>query len=286
MVDVVYGVDFYKIDKIALEIGISKDNDCRIKSGIKYALLTASYNGHLCVKQENLIEFLEKTLEVSREEINDNIINLKVQEEIVIEERDEENIWVYLYPLYKLEKNIATKLTLLKEAKNVKHIKDFENDLHAQEEKLEIELSDKQFEALNQINNNNVCIITGGPGTGKTTIIKVLIEVYKSYKKKVVLCAPTGRAAKRMSETTGEEAKTIHRLLEIGKIEEDKIHNIDVNLTPIDGDIIIVDEVSMVDSFLMNYITKAIYLGSKLVLVGDSNQLPSVGPRLYFKRLN
>ena len=123
-------------------------------------------------------------------------------------------------------------------------------------------------------------------GTGKTTIIKVLLEVYKSHKKKVVLCAPTGRAAKRMSETTGEDAKTIHRLLEIGKIEDDKIHNIDVNLTPIDGDVIVVDEMSMVDSFLMNYITKAIYLGSKLVLVGDANQLASVGPRSYFKRFN
>jgi exodeoxyribonuclease V alpha subunit len=100
-----------------------------------------------------------------------------------------------------------------------------------------------------------------------------------------VLCAPTGRAAKRMSETTGEEAKTIHRLLEIGKIEDDKIHNIDVNLTPIDADVIVIDEMSMVDSFLMNYIVKAIYLGSKLVLVGDSNQLPSVGPGAILKDL-
>ena len=117
-----------------------------------------------------------------------------------------------------------------------------------------------------------------GLGTGKTTIIKVLLEIYKSHGKKVVLCAPTGRAAKRMSEATGEEAKTIHRLLEIGKIEEDKLNTVDVNVTPIDGDVIVVDEMSMVDSFLMNYIAKAIYLGSKLVLVGDSNQLPSVGP--------
>ena len=167
LVDVVYGVDFYKIDKIALEIGISKDNDYRIKSGIKYALLTASYNGHLCVQIENLIEFLEKSLEVSREEIENNIINLKVQEEIVIEERDDESTWVYLYPLYKVEQNIATKLSLLKDSKNVKYIKEFEADLHSQEENLGIELSSKQFEALNQINDNNVCIITGGPRNWK-----------------------------------------------------------------------------------------------------------------------
>ena len=285
LVDVVYGVDFYKIDKIALEIGIPKDNDYRIKSGIKYALLTASYNGHLCVQKENLIEFVTKTLEVSENEIEDNLINLKVQEEIVIEIREDGISWIYLYPLYKVEQNISEKLFALKEARNFKFIKDFEEDLKVQEEKLGIKLSSKQFEALNQINTNNVCIITGGPGTGKTTIIKVLLEVYKLHKRKVVLCAPTGRAAKRMSETTGQEAKTIHRLLEIGKIEDDKIHNIDVNLTRIDGDVIVIDEMSMVDSFLMNYIVKAIYQGSKLVLVGDSNQLPSVGPGSILKDL-
>ena len=104
------------------------------------------------------------------------------------------------------------------------------------------------------------------------------MEIYKSHGRKVVLCAPTGRAAKRINEATGEDAKTIHRLLEIGKIEDDKLHNVDVNVTPIDGDVIVIDEMSMVDSFLMNYIVKAIYLGSKIVLVGDNNQLPAVGP--------
>jgi len=285
LVDVVYGVDFYKIDRIALEIGIPKDNDYRIKSGIKYALLLASYNGHLCVQKENLIEFAKTNLDVSENEIDDNLINLKVLEEIVIEERDDQSSWVYLYPMYKVEKNITEKLIALKEAKNYKFIKGFEKDLKIQEDNLGIKLSEKQIEAINQINDNNVCIITGGPGTGKTTIIKVLIEIYKAHQKKVVLCAPTGRAAKRMSETTGEEAKTIHRLLEIGKIEDDKIHNVDVNLTPIDADVIVIDEMSMVDSFLMNYIIKAIYLGTKLVLVGDSNQLPSVGPGAILKDL-
>lgn len=116
-------------------------------------------------------------------------------------------------------------------------------------------------------------------GTGKTTIIKFIIEIYKAQKMKVVLCAPTGRAAKRMTETTGEEAKTIHRLLEIGKLEEEgKIANVDYNISPIDADVIIIDEMSMVDLFIMNYVLKGIYLGTKLILVGDSNQLPSVGP--------
>lgn len=285
LVDIVYGIDFNKIDKIALEVGFPKDNDFRIKSGIKYALLTASYNGNTCVLKENLITYLVQVLDVEREEIENNIINLKATEEIIIEKRDEDIEWVYLYPLYKLEINILEKLTKLNEAKNFKYIKNFKRDLKIQEEKLDIILSEKQFEALEQINDNNVCIITGGPGTGKTTIIKCMLELYKANGKKVVLCAPTGRAAKRMTETTGEEAKTIHRLLEIGKIEDDKLHNIDINLTPIDGDVIVIDEASMVDSFLMNYILKAIYIGSKLVLVGDSNQLPSVGPGSVLKDL-
>ena len=120
---------------------------------------------------------------------------------------------------------------------------------------------------------------------GKTTIIKEIIAIYESVGKKVVLCAPTGRAAKRMTETTGKEAKTIHRLLEIGKIqEEQKLENVDNDILPVDGDVVIVDEMSMVDVFLMNYLLKGLYLGTKLVLVGDSNQLPSVGPRKCFKR--
>lgn len=112
-----------------------------------------------------------------------------------------------------------------------------------------------------------------------------MLEIFKAHKKKVVLCAPTGRAAKRMSETTGEEAKTIHRLLEIGKIDDDKINNINVDLTPIDCDVLVIDEMSMVDCFLMNYIVKAIYIGTKIVLVGDANQLPSVGPGCILKDL-
>ena len=278
LIDIVYGVDFNKIDRIALELGIPKNNDDRIRSGIKYALLVSSYNGNTCVKKENLEEFLSQNLEVTEEEIENNLINLKVQDEIILEEREDEGTWVYLFPMYKLEKNISERLIAINNSKNIKFMKSFEKDINSQEKILGIKLSEKQIEAINQINDNNVAIITGGPGTGKTTIIKVLLEIYKSHGRKVVLCAPTGRAAKKMSEATDEDAKTIHRLLEIGKIEDDKLHNIDVNITPIDADVIVIDEMSMVDSFLMNYIVKAIYLGSKVVLVGDSNQLPAVGP--------
>ena len=222
LVDIVYGVDFHKIDKIAMQIGIAQDSDDRVKSGIKYALLVSSYNGNTCVLQENLVQYVEQILEVNQENIMNNLIALNVLEEIVIEKRNDAD-WVYLYPLYKAEKNISDRLHLLKNCENVKYIKHFEKEIKKQEKEIQIELSEKQFEAIAQVNENNVSIITGGPGTGKTTIIKCLIEIFKNQKKKIVLCAPTGRAAKRMTETTGEDAKTIHRLLEIGKIEDDKL---------------------------------------------------------------
>lgn len=284
LVDIVYGVNFNNIDKIAMQIGIPLDSDYRIKSGIKYALLIASYNGNTCVQKENLITYVKNILEVDEDRIEDNLINLEVTSEIHTVNQDEIT-WVFLEPLYKAEQNIAQKLVALRDFNNVKYIKNFENEIRKYEDKLAIELSEKQFDAIKQVNENNVCIITGGPGTGKTTIIKFMIEIYKTHKKKVVLCAPTGRAAKRMSETTGEDAKTIHRLLEIGKFEEDKLGSIDTDVTPVDADILVVDEMSMVDVFLMNYLSKAIFLGTKVIFVGDPNQLPSVGPGSILKDL-
>ena len=284
LVDIVYGINFNNIDNIAMQIGIPLDSDYRIRSGIKYALLVASYNGNTCVQKDNLIVYVKSILEVDEDRIEDNLINLDVNSEIHIIEKNDEK-WVFLEPLYKAEKNIAERLIVLRDCENTKHIKSFESEIKKCEEKIDIELSEKQFEAIKQINENNVCIITGGPGTGKTTIIKTIIDIFKKQGKKPVLCAPTGRAAKRMSETTGEEAKTIHRLLEIGKFEEDKLGSIDTEVSPVDADVLVVDEMSMVDVFLMNYLIKAIYLGTKIIFVGDPNQLPSVGPGSILKDL-
>lgn len=283
LVDLVNKVDFTQIDKMALGIGIEYNNDKRIKSGIKHALRLSTYNGHSTVAYENLVQFVSTLLGVNGECVEENIINLKAKNEIIIEERENgEKLeeWVYLEEFYNAEKNIANKLISLKEGRNIKKINGFDRKIKTLEKHSDIELSEKQLEAVRAINDNNVCVITGGPGTGKTTIIKTILELYKQEGKKVVLCAPTGRAAKRMSETTGEDAKTLHRLLELGKIVSDDSQNIntDLAITPIDADIIIVDEVSMVDLFLMNYLVKGIYQGSKLVLVGDVDQLPSVGP--------
>ena len=279
LIDITYGVDFKQIDKVAMELGIPINSEKRIESGIKYSIILASYNGNTCVGKGNLIQFVNQLLDVSEEEIKNCLINLNATKQIVLEKQEEEEL-VYLYPFYKAELNIATKIKDLLNADNSKQINNFAQKLKEHERKLDIELSTKQKEAVECVNENNVCIITGGPGTGKTTIIREVISIYEQQGKKVVLCAPTGRAAKRMTEATGKEAKTIHRLLEIGKIqEEDKLETVDYDVLPIDADVIIVDEVSMVDVFLMNTLLKGIYIGTKLILVGDSNQLPSVGPR-------
>lgn len=279
LIDIARGVDFNQIDKMAMELGISQNNTRRITSGIKYSLIRVSLNGHTCVLKENLIHFVQDLLKVSRDVIEVQIINLNVTGEIKIEKQDEENEWVYLPAFYQAEYNIAEKLVSFIQSQNSKKIKKFSAELKAIEKDTDLALSDKQKEAIKLVNENNVCIITGGPGTGKTTIIKIIIELYEKEGKKVVLCAPTGRAAKRMSEATGKQAKTLHRLLEIGKIEEEGgIQSIDYDVAPLDTDVVIIDEVSMVDIFLMNYLLKAIYKGTKVVLVGDADQLPSVGP--------
>lgn len=279
LIDLTVRVNFTQIDQIAIKMGMDLENDKRIRSGIKYALKLSTNNGHCAVLYENLIQFVKDLLNVSESMIENNIIFLKTKNEIVLEDRENQE-WVYLYNYYMAEKNVAESLITLDNYLNVKKISNFEKKLKKIEKHSNLELSEKQREAVIAVQEHNVCVITGGPGTGKTTIIKTIIEMYKQEEKKVVLCAPTGRAAKRMSEATGEEAKTLHRLLEIGKTSSDELQNIDPNVevAPLDADVIIVDEVSMVDIFLMNYLLQAIYKGTKLVLVGDSNQLPSVGP--------
>ncbi len=284
LVDLLNKVNFKQIDDIAIKIGTDFDDPKRILSGIKYALKLATYNGHCTVLYENLLEFAKELLKVNEDSIEDCLINMKGKEDIIIEERENQE-WVYLAPYYRAEMNIATSLIALDNYKNIKEIDNFDRKLKKIEKNSNIELSDKQKEAVKAVNDHNVCIITGGPGTGKTTTIKTIIEMYKNEERKVVLCAPTGRAAKRMTETTGEESKTLHRLLELGKIVVDENQDPDIDVAPIDADVIIVDELSMVDLFLMNYLVKAIFKGTKLVLVGDVDQLPSVGPGNVLKDL-
>jgi exodeoxyribonuclease V alpha subunit len=286
LIDIARGVDFKQIDQMALELGISYDNQKRVESGIKYGLIKSTYNGHSCVIKENLIEFVISILDVTTENVEYNLISLKTKDEIIIEKRDDVE-WIYLENFYKVENEIALRLERLEKAPNMKKIENIEEALKEIEKKSYIELSEKQREAVKAINKNNVTIITGGPGTGKTTIIKTIIELYEERKKKVVLAAPTGRAAKKMTEATEKEASTLHRLLCIGKLDDEGIyskHN-EYQGEPIDADLIVVDELSMVDMFLMNYLLNCVYQGTKLVLVGDVDQLPSVGPGSVLKDL-
>jgi len=286
LIDIARGVDFKQIDAMALDLGISYNNQKRVESGIKYALIKATYNGHSCVVKENLIEFVITLLDVTTECIEDNLIGLKAKDEIVIEKRDGVE-WIYLYNFYKVEEEIATRIIRLDNSKNMKKIEHIDKALKKVEEKSKMELSEKQKEAIKAINEKNVTIITGGPGTGKTTIIKTIIDLYEEKNKKVVLAAPTGRAAKKMTEATDKEASTLHRLLGLGKLDDEGIYtrHSDYEGAPIDADVIVVDELSMVDMFVMNYLLKCIYQGTKLILVGDVDQLASVGPGSVLKDL-
>ena len=280
LIDFVRGINFKQIDDMALKLGIEAESLKRIASGIKYALIQISYNGHSCVILQNLEEYVINLLNVGINEVENGIIHLKAKGEIVIENREDDNEWVYLESFYNTEVAICNRLKKLDETANSKKVKGIKEKIKRIEKENEIELSEKQKEALKAVNDNNVTVITGGPGTGKTTIIKSIIEIYIKHNNKIVLAAPTGRAAKRMTEMTGIEASTLHRLLEIGKINDDGLYkkSQDYQGAPIDADIVIVDEMSMVDMFLMNYLLQSVYLGTKLVLVGDSDQLPSVGP--------
>lgn len=190
LIDVVRGISFKTIDEAALRIGVNQDDEQRIIYGIKYGLLLATYNGHTCVIKDNLLDFTETLLQISRSTIDIFLNQLKVKGTIVIEEREEED-FVYLREFYEAEMFIAAKLIRLDNVKNRKRIMNIEEKLEKQEKENKIELSDKQRQAIYSVSQNNVCVITGGPGTGKTTIIKTIIDLYKREAKKVVLCAPT-----------------------------------------------------------------------------------------------
>ena len=281
LIDIARGVDFKQIDQMALKLGINHDNQKRVESGIKYSLIKATYNGHSCVIKENLIEFVISLLDVTTENVEDNLISLKAKDEIIIEKREGQE-WIYLENFYKVEQEIALKLARLEKSPNIKEIKNIDEELKKIEKKSNIELSDKQRDAIKAINKNNVTIITGGPGTGKTTIIKTIIELYEERKKKVVLAAPTGRAAKRLSEVTGIEACTIHRLLKwdlnSNTFAMDATH-------PLDYDLLVIDEFSMVDTLLFSHLLEASSKISKVLFIGDDQQLPSVSPGNVLKDL-
>lgn len=276
LADDIAGVGFRVADEIAQKAGIKADSDFRIRSGILYVLLQATGMGHTFLPQEVLCRQTSELLKVPTEQIPVHLENLAMERKIIIAQQyNQQQIYASYY--YYLEKNTAVMIQELNRTLE-SYDGSVKQQIHEKEDVFGIQLDEIQFEAVQKATESGVLIITGGPGTGKTTTINFILKFFEEAGEEILLAAPTGRAAKRMSEMTGFEAKTIHRLLEVngGSGESGGFERNASN--PLEADVIIIDEVSMVDISLMHALLSAIMPGSKLILVGDSNQLPSVGP--------
>ena len=284
MAEDIPGVGFKIADEIAARIGIHTDSDYRIRSGLLYILLQASGEGHVYLPKEVLLKRARDLLGVEQEYMEKHLMDLSIERKIVIREIKREGApvqtAVYAASYYQVELHVAQMLHALNLQDTVK-----EDVLEEKIERIQrgtgVELDEKQKEAVREAVKNGLLIITGGPGTGKTTTINAIIRYFEMEDLDICLAAPTGRAAKRMTETTGYEAKTIHRLLELSGGPEQAQENVRFERNaqnPLEADVIIIDEMSMVDIFLMHALLSAVVSGTRLILVGDVNQLPSVGP--------
>ncbi len=279
----VKNIDFKVVDNIGLSTGIEKDSTLRLEFGILHVLNTITEFGHTCVIENILIHHATKFLEVQSDQIINTLISLQMEDKIYIEEIDTERL-VFRKAFYIAESNIAKFVAIKNSIKSEE--KDYLKEIDTVSETHSLVLSKEQTNAIETSLNNSFTIISGGPGTGKTTIIRCIIDMLENMKKTYVLAAPTGRAAKRITETTGKEAKTLHRLLEIIKIDDRDLESvIEYNVKPIDEDVLIVDEASMIDTVMMNNLVKAVSKNTKIILVGDVNQLPSVGAGSVLKDL-
>lgn len=282
----VSGIGFRIADEIAAKIGIHTDSDYRIRSGILYTLMQAGGEGNVYLPEELLLSRAAIMLELSQSQIEPQIPNLAMDKKLVIKEQNGQKC-IYSMTNYYAELNCAKMLYELQEAfGNAERLTKVERDrlekkICKLEEETGMELDELQRKAVMDAVENGIFILSGGPGTGKTTTINMMIRYFEEEGCDIFLAAPTGRAAKRMTEATGFEAKTIHRLLELNgsASEEDKNASFEKNeLNPLEADVIIIDEMSMVDIYLFQALLKAVVQGTKLILVGDRNQLPSVGP--------
>jgi len=273
----IFGIGFKTADRIAMKLGIDSSSKFRIKSGIRYILSHAASNGHTYLPEDLLKEHARDLLGTEVLDIEDALISLIFDKSVMTEKSTETN-HIYLSSFYNAEQSVCKRLLELSQTHFNANLSDFEEKLERLQTDEGIELAQMQREAIRETMTSGVLVITGGPGTGKTTIIKSIISLLNGDGHKVVLAAPTGRAAKRMSDATGFESRTIHRLLEISYAGDDKelIFQRNEN-NPIEADVIIIDEMSMVDILLMNHLLKAVSPGSRLILAGDADQLPSVG---------
>ncbi len=287
MAEKLEGIGFKKADEIAQKSGISTDSEFRMKSGICYTLMQAASGGHTFLPKDELIERASNLLELDKTPIEMVLPNLAMDKKIIMKQ-EKENVSCYISQMYYEELSCAKLLHDL----NLHLDKTDKNKILAKIAELEktqqIELDELQKEAILEAVKNGVFVLTGGPGTGKTTTINTIIRYFEKEGCDIMLAAPTGRAAKRMTEATGFEAKTIHRLLEInGAFAEDgKKARFEKNEeNPLEADVFIIDEMSMVDIHLFYALLKAVPVGARLILVGDMNQLPSVGPGQVLKDL-
>lgn len=271
------GIGFKVADEIASKIGIDQSSAHRIKAGIKYVLSNASLDGHTYLPREDLIDSVELLLDVPYEMIENALIELQIAKQVMTQTLEGEAL-SYQMPLYHMELLVARKLYDLAEFKYVLP-EDIDQQIEELEEGNSIFFDNFQKQAIKEGLVNGVLVITGGPGTGKTTTINSIIQLLEDQSLDVMLAAPTGRAAKRMTEATGREAQTIHRLLEISFSSNDTTQRFEKNEeNPLECDALIIDEASMVDIMLMNSLLKAVMPGTRLIIVGDKDQLPSVGP--------
>jgi len=273
------GVGFKTSDEIARRVGISPDSEYRIKAGVLYVLMQAAAEGHIYLPEYELIQKAKQLLLVAEEDINRQLINLSLAKKIIVtDEGEQKHIYSSVY--YYMELNVARMLHDLNKRYDI-DVARVKNRVREIENRFNIELEEQQRLAVVEAAANGLLIITGGPGTGKTTTINAIIKFFEMEGMEILLAAPTGRAAKRMTEATGYEAKTIHRLLELTRLTDDEEKKFTFGrdeLNPLETDVLIVDEMSMVDLYLMHALLKAVPVGTRLILVGDANQLPSVGP--------
>ncbi len=277
MADHIAGLGFKTADEIAEKIGIHTDSDFRIRSGIFYTLSQCMIEGHIYLPQSILLHRASELLGVEISDIEKYLMDLAMDKKVVLKE-EEWDVRVYPSSFYYMELNSAKMLHDLNVAEEVAEV-NIVHRLHQIEKNMEQTLEEKQQQAVIEAMRNGVLVVTGGPGTGKTTVIKAMIELFQAEGLDIYLAAPTGRAAKRMAEATGYEARTIHRMLEVnGNPENDNPGFFGRNMqNPLEVDVIIIDEMSMVDMYLMHGLLSAMVPGTKLILVGDRNQLPSVG---------
>ncbi len=270
----IFGIGFKTADTIAANLGIAPDSPERARAGLLHALGQLSDEGHLCSPREPLVERAAALLGVAPEVIEPALEGLVADRALVAEELDGEQT-IYLAMLHRAEAGAATRLRAILDAEATPLSLDVDAALAALEQQLSITLAEQQRQAVRQAARAKVLVITGGPGTGKTTLVNGVLELFRRQERRILLCAPTGRAAKRMSETSGEEAKTIHRLLEFDPRSRRFARD---DAAPLEADLLVVDEVSMVDTVLLYHLLKAVPDPCQLVLVGDVDQLPSVGP--------